>query len=68
MRRCPYGKTFDSHDLPGSYSHRAHIYAPQATDGSRPDDPDPTPGYTAWLPSRDAPNPIELNYRLTADR
>ena len=31
-------------------------------------DPDPTPGYTAWLPSRDAPNPIELNYRLTADR
>jgi len=31
-------------------------------------DPDPTTGYTAWLPSRDAPNPIELNYRLTADR
>jgi hypothetical protein len=31
-------------------------------------DPDPTAGYTAWLPSRDAPNPIELNYRLTADR
>ena len=31
-------------------------------------DPDPTPGYTAWLPSRDVPNPIELNYRLTADR
>jgi hypothetical protein len=31
-------------------------------------DPDPTPGYTAWLPSRDASNPIELNYRLTADR
>jgi hypothetical protein len=31
-------------------------------------DPDPTPGYTAWLPSRDAPNPIELNYRLFADR
>jgi hypothetical protein len=31
-------------------------------------DPDPTPGYTAWLPSRDAANPIELNYRLTADR
>jgi MFS family permease len=31
-------------------------------------DPDPTPGYTAWLPSRDAPNPIELNYRLTGDR
>ena len=31
-------------------------------------DPDPTAGYTAWLPSRDAPDPIELNYRLTADR
>jgi hypothetical protein len=31
-------------------------------------DPDPTPGYTEWLPSRDAPNPIELSYRLTADR
>jgi hypothetical protein len=31
-------------------------------------DPDPTPAYTAWLPSRDALNPIELNYRLTADR
>jgi hypothetical protein len=31
-------------------------------------DPDPTPGYTAWLPSRDVPNPIELNYRLIADR
>jgi hypothetical protein len=31
-------------------------------------DPDPAPGYTAWLPSRDSPNPIELNYRLTADR
>ena len=31
-------------------------------------DPDPTLGYTAWLPSRDAPNPIELNYRLTGDR
>ncbi len=31
-------------------------------------DPDPTPGYTAWAPSRDAANPIELNYRLTADR
>jgi hypothetical protein len=33
-----------------------------------PSDPDPTPGYGAWLPSRDAPNPIELNYRLTADQ
>jgi hypothetical protein len=31
-------------------------------------DPDPTPGYTEWAPSRDAANPIELNYRLTADR
>jgi hypothetical protein len=31
-------------------------------------DPDPTAGYTAWLPSRDATNPIDLNYRLTADR
>ncbi len=31
-------------------------------------DPDPTPGYTAWVPSRDAASPIELNYRLTADR
>jgi hypothetical protein len=31
-------------------------------------DPDPTPDYTEWLPSRDAPNAIELNYRLTADR
>jgi hypothetical protein len=31
-------------------------------------DPDPTPGYTAWLPSSDAANPIELNYRLSADR
>ncbi len=31
-------------------------------------DPDPTPGYTEWLPSRDAANAIELNYRLTADR
>jgi hypothetical protein len=31
-------------------------------------DPDPTPAYTAWLPSRDAPNAIELSYRLTADR
>lgn len=31
-------------------------------------DPDPTPGYTEWLPSRDSPDAIELNYRLTADR
>jgi hypothetical protein len=31
-------------------------------------DPDPTVGYTAWRPSWDAPNAIELSYRLTADR
>jgi hypothetical protein len=31
-------------------------------------DPDPTPGYTAWLPSSRATDAIELNYRLTADR
>jgi hypothetical protein len=31
-------------------------------------DPDPTPGFTEWIPSTDAPNPIELSYRLTADR
>ncbi len=31
-------------------------------------DPDPTPGYTAWLPSSKAADAIELNYRLTADR
>ena len=33
-----------------------------------PSDPDSTPGYTAWAPSSNAPNAIELNYRLTADR
>ena len=33
-----------------------------------PSDPDPTPGYTEWRPSSNAPNAIELNYRLTADR
>jgi len=33
-----------------------------------PSDPDPTPGYTDWLPSSTAPDAIELNYRLTADR
>jgi hypothetical protein len=33
-----------------------------------PYDPDPTPGYTAWAPSSNAPDAIELNYRLTADR
>ncbi len=31
-------------------------------------DPDPTADYTAWRPSVDAPDAIELNYRLTADR
>ncbi len=33
-----------------------------------PYDPDPTPGYTAWAPSSDAPDAIEFNYRLTAER
>jgi hypothetical protein len=33
MMRCPCGKTFDSHDPPGSYIHRGHIYAAQAADG-----------------------------------
>jgi hypothetical protein len=33
-----------------------------------PSDPDPTPGYTAWRPSSDAPGAIDLNYRLTAER
>ncbi|HEY4169397.1 MAG TPA: hypothetical protein VGM96_21590 [Reyranella sp.] len=33
-----------------------------------PSDPDPTPDYTAWLPSSNAPDAIELNYRLAADR
>ena len=33
-----------------------------------PSDPEPTPGYTDWLPSSKAPDAIELNYRLTADR
>ena len=33
-----------------------------------PSDPDPTPGYTDWLSSSNAPDAIELNYRLTADR
>jgi len=31
-------------------------------------DPDPTPGYSGWLASSRAPNAIELNYQLTADR
>jgi hypothetical protein len=33
-----------------------------------PTDPDPTPDYTAWLPSSGSPNAIELSYRLTADQ
>jgi hypothetical protein len=33
-----------------------------------PRDPDPTPGYTPWAPSSNAPDAIELNYRLTAER
>jgi hypothetical protein len=33
--RCPCGETFDSHDPPGSYAHRGHIYAAQAADGIR---------------------------------
>jgi hypothetical protein len=31
-------------------------------------DPDPSPSYTAWHPSRNTPKAIDLNYRLTADR
>lgn len=31
-------------------------------------DPDPSPGYSGWLPSRETPHAVELNYRLTADR
>ena len=31
--RSPCGETFDSHDPPGSYIHRGHIYAAQAADG-----------------------------------
>jgi hypothetical protein len=33
-----------------------------------PSDPDPTPGYTDWLPSSNSRDAIELNYRLTAER
>ena len=47
MVRCPCGKTFDSHDPPGSYSHRGHIYAAQATDGIRRDEMHPLRGH--WL-------------------
>jgi hypothetical protein len=32
---CPCGERFDSHDPAGSYVHREHIYAAQATDGIR---------------------------------
>jgi hypothetical protein len=32
MMRCPCGETFDSHDPPGSYVHRVHIYAKQASE------------------------------------
>jgi hypothetical protein len=31
-------------------------------------DPDPMPGSSGWLPSSHAPEAIELNYQLTADR
>jgi hypothetical protein len=31
-------------------------------------DPDPMPGHSGWLPSSRAPDAIELNYQLTADR
>jgi hypothetical protein len=34
LMRCPCGGAFDSHDPDGSYDHRGHIYAAQATDGS----------------------------------
>jgi hypothetical protein len=35
MMRCPCGTTFDSYDPSGSYVHRQHIYAKQATDEIR---------------------------------
>lgn len=35
MMRYSCGETFDSHDPPGSYIHRGHIYAAQPTDGIR---------------------------------
>jgi hypothetical protein len=35
MMGCPCGARFDSHDPAGSYVHRGHIYAAQATDGIR---------------------------------
>jgi hypothetical protein len=31
-------------------------------------DPDPMPAYSGWLPSSRAPDAIDLNYQLTADR
>jgi hypothetical protein len=41
---------------------------PQAWTLDLPSDPDPSPGYTDWLPSSNGPDAIELSYRLTADR
>ena len=35
MMTCPRGEFFDSHDPEGSYVHRRHIDAAQATDGIR---------------------------------
>jgi hypothetical protein len=35
LMRCQCGETFDSHDPDGSFIHRGHIYAAQATDGIR---------------------------------
>jgi len=33
-----------------------------------PNDPDPTLDFSGWRPSSSAPDAIEMNYRLTADR
>lgn len=33
-----------------------------------PNDPDPKPDFSGWRPSSSAPDAIDLNYRLTADR
>jgi hypothetical protein len=61
--------------VPMSYKARERTVAlsmpgvpPQAWVLDLPSDPDPTPGYTDWLPSSNTPDAIELNYRLTADR
>jgi hypothetical protein len=35
LMMCQCGETFDSHDPDGSFIHRGHIYAAQATDGIR---------------------------------